>query len=79
MTEQATARQVIRAAIAAAGGMAKAGPALGISPQTVSAWAARGRVPSEWIKPLCDLGGNVVKPTQILEALARCAREKAAA
>ena len=71
MNDKPAARQVIRAAIAAAGGAAKISEALRIGEGTVSAWTARERVPAQWIKPLCDLGGNVVKPEQILEAVAR--------
>lgn len=79
MNEQPNARQVIRAAIAAAGGTQKAGQCMGITSQAVSGWAASGRVPAERIKPLCDLGGNVVTPLQILDAMAREAAGKVAA
>ena len=71
--------QVIKAALAAAGGHLKAGSALGISSQAVSDWSASGKMPANRIIPLCNLGGNVVTPVQILEALAREAGEKAAA
>jgi hypothetical protein len=77
MTEHPSAHQVIRAAIAAAGGATAAGEKLGRPSNTVSAWAARGSMPAVSIKPLCDAGGNVVAPLQILEALARDARAAA--
>lgn len=79
MTDQPTARQVIRAALAAAGGPLEASRRLGVSPATTSAWIARASVPAERIVPLCAAGGNVVSTTQILEALAREAQQKAAA
>ena len=78
MTDQPTAQQVIRAAVAAAGGPQKAAAKFGIASQNVSAWIARGRVPADKIKRLCDLGANVVEPSQILEALEREAQARAA-
>jgi hypothetical protein len=82
MEQKPTARQVIRAAIAAAGGSPRISEALGIGEGTVSAWTARGSVPARWVQPLCELGGHVVKAEQLLEAMARegrAARERAAA
>lgn len=79
MPDQPTARQVIRAAIAAAGGVSKAAELLGLASPAVSGWISRGTVPAARIKPLCDLGGNVVTPAQILDAMTREAVERAAA
>lgn len=79
MPDQPTARQVIAAAVAAAGGVSKAAEQLGIASPAISGWLARGTVPAQRIKPLCDLGRNVVTPEQILEAVSREASQKAAA
>lgn len=77
--QQSTAQQVIRAAVAAAGGHLKASEALGLSSAAISGWTSSGKMPASRILPLCELGGNVITPVQILEALAREAGEKAAA
>lgn len=74
---QSTAQQIIRAAVAAAGGNLKAGAALGISSAAISGWTSIGSIPASRILPLCELGGNVITPLQILDVLARCRRETA--
>ena len=74
---QSTAQQIIRAAVAAAGGNLKAGAALGISSAAISGWTSIGSIPASRILPLCELGGNVITPFQILDVLARCRRETA--
>lgn len=79
MTEQPTARQVIRAAVAAAGGHVKAAKALGISSPAISGWCDRGTVPPHHIAPLCALGRHVVSVQQLVEAMARDAAERRAA
>lgn len=79
MTDQPSAEQVIRAAIAAAGGFAAVAEHFGIASQSVTGWAQRGSVPAVRIKPLCELGRNVVSPDQILEAMTREAGARAAA
>lgn len=71
MHQQPTARQLIRAAVAAAGGTSTAGPAMGITSQAVSGWIERGQVPAKRLAPLCDLGGRAIQPEQILAAMAR--------
>lgn len=71
MEHTPTAQQIIRAAISAAGGGVKVARAMRLGRSTPALWAHRGAIPAEHIKPLCDLGGNVVKSDQILEALAR--------
>lgn len=79
MEGKPTAHRIIRAAISAAGGGARVSAAMGLGRSTPALWAHRGAIPAEHIKPLCDLGGNVVTADQILEALARQAAEKKAA
>lgn len=66
-----TARQLILAAIAAAGRSPIVAERLGVSQQAVHAWARRGYVPAERIKPLCALGGFAVQPDQLLDAMTR--------
>lgn len=66
-----TAKQIIKAAIAAAGGVQSIAETLGIERGTVYCWAQRGRISVDHIKPLCDLGGGLVKADQILEAMGR--------
>ncbi|MFN7432258.1 MAG: YdaS family helix-turn-helix protein [Betaproteobacteria bacterium] len=77
MADNATAHQVVRAAVGAAGGVSKVAEHFGISAASVSGWLDRGSVPAGRIKALCDLGGNVVTPMQVLDALAREARAAA--
>lgn len=77
--QQPTARQLISAAVAAAGRPKKVGPALGCTPQAVSLWTVNGRVPLDKVHPLCDLGNRVITAGQILDAMAREAQERAAA
>lgn len=79
MKSNPTARQLIRAAVAAAGGATNFGKALRIKPQAISQWVRLGRVPTDRIIPLCEAGANVVTHTQILEAMTREAGEKVAA
>lgn len=66
-----SARQLIKAAIAAAGRSNVVAKSLGVSQQAVHAWTMRGYVPAERIKPLCALGNNVVTPDQLLDAITR--------
>lgn len=66
-----TASQVISAAITAAGRSRVVCNALGVSIQAVHAWAKRGYVPAERIKPLCEMGAYTITPDQILDAIAR--------
>lgn len=77
MTDQPTANQVIRAAIGAAGGATKVGEALGVTHAAVCGWLERSSVPARHILPLCEAGGNVIKPEQILAAMARNERSAA--
>lgn len=79
MTDQPTARQVIRAAVAAAGGHVEAAKELGITSPAISGWVERGTIPARHIAPLCALGKNVVTAQQILDAMAREGAQKAAA
>lgn len=79
MESKPTARQLIRAAVAAAGGQTNVGITQGIRPQAVGHWIRTGRVPTERIIPLCEAGANVVQPTQLLDAMTREAGEKVAA
>jgi len=79
MQQQATAEQVVRAAIYAAGGVSKVAESFGIASASVSGWLERARIPADRIKALCDLGGHVVTSDQILDALARQAAERKAA
>jgi transposase-like protein len=68
---QPSARQLIMAAIAAAGRTARVSRAFGVSAGTVGNWARSGRMPAEKIHGLCNLGGMAVRPEAILEAIAR--------
>lgn len=68
---QPSAARLIRAAIAAAGRGPAVAKALGITTAAVNNWAMNGRIPADRIKPLCDMGHNIVTPVQILDALSR--------
>lgn len=66
-----TARQLIAAAIAAAGKGPAVARAMGIEEATVRAWAARSRVPADRIHRLCQLGNYTIRPEALLEAIGR--------
>lgn len=72
-------KRLIRAAIAAAGTAPEIAPKLGIGSAAIYRWISRGRIPSEYIKPICEMGGNAITPDQILDALTREAGKKVAA
>lgn len=66
-----TARQLIRAAVAAAGGAQLVADEFGLSAGAVSRWQSRGTLPSEHIHRLCRLGADAIKPEAIVEAIGR--------
>ncbi|MEY2632936.1 MAG: putative antitoxin of bacterial toxin-antitoxin system, YdaS/YdaT [Pseudomonadota bacterium] len=67
-------QRVISAAVAAAGRSTVVAEKLGVVPGAVRAWISRGSVPAQHIQRLCDLGGRVVTPEQITEAIANSKR-----
>lgn len=67
----ASATQLIKAAISAAGRSPLVARNFGISVAAVNQWAARGYVPAERIKPLCALGNHAITPDQLLDAITR--------
>ena len=77
-SSEPTADQVVRAAVGAAGGVSKVASGFGLSAAAVSGWLDRARVPVEKITRLCAMGGNAIRPEQILEAIERDALGKAA-
>jgi hypothetical protein len=66
-----SASTLIAPALTAAGRSQKVAAYFGLTSQAVNAWASRGRMPANYIKPLCDLGTNIVTPVAILEAMTR--------
>lgn len=66
-----SASQLIRAAIVAAGKAPEVARRFGVTAAAVNAWGARGYLPTERIKPLCEMGRFVVTPDQLLEAITR--------
>lgn len=66
-----SAEQLIRAAVAAAGGVQKVAAEFGLTDGAVSRWQSRATLPAEHIHRLCWLGNNTVKPEAILEAIGR--------
>jgi hypothetical protein len=72
-----SASQLIRAAIAAAGRGPQVAASLQISVSAVNNWIQTGRVPTEKIMPLCELGAFTIQPDQILSAIAREAKKAA--
>lgn len=71
MKQDPSFRQVVRAAVAAAGGTLKVASEMNLSPGAVRAWVFRETIPAHRVKRLCEIGGNVVDPIQILEAIER--------
>jgi hypothetical protein len=67
----ATAEQLITAAIAAAGRGPAVARAFGLAENTVTKWGRQGKMPAHWIYDLCRMGNNTVQPAAILEAMAR--------
>lgn len=66
-----TARQLIKAAVAAAGGAKAVAAELGLTDGAISRWGSRGTLPSEHITRLCWMGANTVKPEALVEAIGR--------
>lgn len=71
MNTEPTSKQIIAAAVAAAGGVSKAAADIGVRSPSVSAWLKRGSVPACRINRLCELGAFTITPERILDAMAR--------
>ncbi len=66
-----SARQLLRAAIAAAGGQTAVAQEVGLTPSAVARWVERTKVPSEHIQTLCRMGNFTVSTSALIEALGR--------
>ena len=64
-----TANQLLRAAIAAAGGQKKVAETIGLTPAGISRWVERTKVPSEHIHTLCKMGNFAISTSALIEAL----------
>lgn len=71
-----TARQLIAAAIAAGGGQQAVAARVGLTHQAVSNWKIRGYVPVEYVHELCEAAGQIVRPHDLIETIARERRER---
>lgn len=58
---------IIKVAVEAAGGRNKIAAHFGISPWTVTCWTRKHSLPAKYIVRLCELGGNVISPTTVIE------------
>lgn len=67
---------ILKVAIAAAGGPSKVGELFGIGPQAVSKRAAACVWPADQIRALAAATGNVITTDQILEFLEAAAAER---
>jgi hypothetical protein len=65
-----TARHLIAAAIAAAGGLQATARRFGLTHQAISGWKSRGFVPLEHVHELCAFAGHVVRPHDLVDAMA---------
>lgn len=70
---------IIKAAVAAAGGRARVAQALGVTAWAVTGWTRTARMPADKIRPLCALGSNVVTADQLLAYIEQHAAERVAA
>lgn len=66
-------QQIVRAAVAAAGGASKVAEEFGIASASVSGWMERGSVPGARIRRLVELGGGIVTVDQLLALQERAA------
>lgn len=66
---------LIKLAVTAAGGREAVSKAMGVSVWGVGHWCKSGRVPTEKIRPLCDLGSNVISVDQVLSYIEAQARD----
>ena len=70
---------LIKVAIYAAGGREKVGKALNVHPVTVTHWTRRRTVPTDKLRALCALSGNVITPEQLITFIEDSAAERVAA
>jgi hypothetical protein len=71
---------LIKLAITAAGGRERVAQHFGLTTWGVGNWIRSHRMPASNIRPLCDLGQNIIKPEQVLAYIERMATaEKEAA
>lgn len=70
---------VVKAAVAAAGGRRKIADRFNITEKAVGAWVTRRYVPGEYVRPLSAMGGNVVTVDALLAVAEARAQERAAA
>lgn len=78
MPTTASARQLIKAAIAAAGGQTAVAASMGITNAAVGDWHRNARVPADRLADLCRMGGLAIEAQAILDAMSRERREPAA-
>jgi hypothetical protein len=76
-TKGKPAPDMIKLAVLAAGGFEEVGRELGISHWAVRQWLKVGRVPAEYIRRLCNMGG-VVSYEQLLAYIEANAEKVAA-
>ncbi len=64
---------ILRVAVAAAGGTTAVAEAFGMSQSGVSTRIAQGKWPSAEVRKLCELGGNIISVDKLLEYLEQVA------
>lgn len=68
---------MIAIAVMAAGGRQAVAAEFGdVTPWAITGWQRTNRMPAHKIRPLCALGGDVVKPDQLLAYIEECEAAK---
>lgn len=70
---------ILKLAIVAAGGPKVVGPHFGVAPKVITVWQQRLNFPADKLDELCRMGGQRVRPDEIVQAMAEHAAERARA